>query len=175
MASDYSKDMYRQMMELYSKVEALTASIETMEQQHQKELAERDARIAALEKENVLLKEEVTRLKSDRNNNSGNSSNPPSSDQKGTKKANEYNGRKKTGKKKGAQHGHKGITLTKETVEKLVSSGACRHVVKEIGNTRSGKYTVKYEIDILTETQITEYRIYEGAECRQHPCSEVFY
>ncbi|MBR4157502.1 MAG: hypothetical protein IKR07_01150 [Oscillospiraceae bacterium] len=56
MGSDYGKDMYRQMMELYSKVEALTASVETMKE----EIAEKDARIEKLEKENSLLKEEVS-------------------------------------------------------------------------------------------------------------------
>ena len=197
MTGDYSKDMYRQMCELFEQVEALKATVAemnrghkeemaeikqqhkeemaSMEKRHSEELAERDARIEELERQNGVLLEEVTRLKSDRNNNSGNSSNPPSSDQKGTKKANEYNGRKKTGKKKGAQHGHKGITLTKETVEKLLSSGQCRHVVREIGDSSSGRYTTKYEIDILTETQITEYRIYEGAERCRLPDSEVFY
>ncbi len=182
MAGDYSKDMYRQMCELFEQVEALKASLAEMKQLHKEELAElkkqlveRDARIEELERENGVLHEEVTRLKSDRNNNSGNSSNPPSSDQKRTKKANEYNGRKKTGRKKGAQHGHKGTTLTKESVEKLLSSGQCRCVVKEIGDSSSGRYTTKYEIDILTETQITEYRIYEGAEHCQLPDSEVFY
>ena len=82
MASDYSKDMYRQMMELYEKVEALTASVEELTRQN----IEKDKRIESLEKENALLREEVSRLKSDRNNNSGNSSNPPSTDQKGAKR-----------------------------------------------------------------------------------------
>lgn len=100
MAGDYSKDMYRQMMELYKKVDALTALVADLKRQYKEDIAEKDSRIEMLEKENVLLREEVSRLKSDRNNNSGNSSNPPSSDRKGTKRANEYNGRKKVGRNK---------------------------------------------------------------------------
>lgn len=196
MARDYGRDMYRQMTELFEKVDALNATIAEMKAQHAEELSElrkqhrvemaemkaqhaeelaqSDARITALEKENELLREEVSRLKSDRNNNSGNSSNPPSSDQKGTKKANEYNSRTKSGKAKGAQKGHKGITLTKEAAETLISSGKCRHVIKEVGDPASGRYTTKYEIDVVTEGIVTEYRIYQGAD-EAFACSEVFY
>lgn len=182
MATDYSKDMYRQMMELFDKVDALTATIEDLKREHKEEVAEKETQIDALKKkvekleaENSLLHEEVSRLKSDRNNNSGNSSNPPSSDRKGFRKANEYNGRKKSGKKQGAQQGHKGKTLTKAEAEKMIGSGKCRHIVKEIGDSRRGKYTVKYEIDVSVETEVTEYRIYAGARTPNMPDGEVYY
>ena len=50
------------------------------------------------------------RLKSILNNDSSNTSNPPSTDQKSRKSANTYNGRKKTGRRAGGQPGHKGYT-----------------------------------------------------------------
>ena len=175
MAGDYSRDMYRQMMELYEKVDALTALVADLKQQYKEDMEEKDQRIETLEKENAILREEVSRLKSDRNNNSSNSSNPPSSDQKGAKKANEYNGRKSSGKKQGGQAGHQGVTLTREAAEKMIASGECSHVVKIIGNPATGNPTVKYEIDINVETQITEYRIYEEAEASEMPCGDVFY
>ena len=175
MASDYSKDMYRQMMELYEKVDALTALVSELKQRYKEDMAEKDSRIETLEKENTLLREEVSRLKSDRNNNSSNSSNPPSSDQKGAKRANEYNSRKKSGKKQGGQAGHRGVTLTKEIAEKMIASGECSHAVEIIGDPSAGNPTVKYEIDINVETQITEYRIYEEYEASEMPCGDVFY
>ena len=202
MVSDYSKDMYRQMTELYDQVATLTDSLKALKKEvaaknlriaelerSVKKLDEKDARIEELEQtidklekknevltqENVLLREEVSRLKSDRNNDSNNSSNPPSSDQKGIKKANEYNSRKKTGKQHGGQPGHKGTTLTKKTAEELIATGKCKHTVKVCGNPATGKYTTKYEIDINIETEITEYRIYEGAFPENAPCGDVYY
>jgi Transposase IS66 family. len=132
-------------------------------------------KVVSLTAENTLLKEEVSRLKSGRNNNSGNSSNPPSSDQKGVKKANEYNLRKKTTKKRGGQKGHKGITLTKKTAEELIASGKCQHSVKEHGDTKQGHYTTKYELDVSIEVTVIEHRIYEKAAGRMLPDSTVFY
>ena len=49
------------------------------------------------------------------------SHNPPSSDQKGGKPANSYNGRKQTERKAGGQKGHKGTTLTKAEIEDKIS------------------------------------------------------
>ena len=188
--------MYRQMMELYEKVERLTAALEEERKSHREEVAAKDAQIAELKEENVHLREQVTllqtevvrlkevvasqseeisRLKSNDSNNSNNSSNPPSTDQKGAKKANEYNSRKKTKKKRGGQLGHKGQTLTKRTAEELIAAGKCRHNVIICGDPASGKYTTKYMIDVSIEPEITEYRIYKGASAQDVPCSDVFY
>lgn len=101
------------------------------------------------------------RLKSIINNDSSNTSNPPSTDQKGRKPANTFNRRKKTGRKAGGQSGHKGTTLTKSEVEAKIRSRRCRHEIKHIGNTASKKYIKKYVIDLDVETLITEIRIYE--------------
>ena len=116
---------------------------------------------AALREENEKLREDNERLKSIINNDSNNSSRPPSSDQKPSKRANEYNGRKSSGKNRGGQTGHAGKTLTKEEAEKLIQSGRVTHEVIEINKGQCDKkYTSKYEYDIVTKTVVREYRYY---------------
>ncbi|GAA0806881.1 hypothetical protein GCM10008910_45980 [Faecalicatena orotica] len=74
-----------------------------------------------------MLREDNARLKSIINHDSSNTSNPPSSDKKGGKPVNTYNGREKTGRKAGGQKEHKGTTLTKAEVEEKIKSGNCRN------------------------------------------------
>ena len=76
-----------------------------------------------LNEENQLLREDNARLKSIINNVSSNTSLPPSSDQKGGKPVNTFNGREKTQRKPGGQKGRKGVTLTKAKIEEKISSG----------------------------------------------------
>ena len=119
---------------------------------------------AALKAENKALKEDNERLKSIINNDSNNSSLPPSSDQKpGNKKANEYNGRERSGKKRGGQPGHKGTALKKEDAEALIAGGRVKHEVIDVGDKRAA-YTTKYEIDIETAVIVREYRYHTEVE-----------
>ena len=115
--------------------------LDTVEKEHKQEVGELKAEIADLKEENRLLhqenrllKDDNARLKSIINHDSSNTSLPPSTDQKGGKPANTYNGRKKTKRKAGGQKGHKGTTLTKAEIEVKIASGKCRHEVKMIGN-----------------------------------------
>ena len=117
-----------------------------------------------LREENRLLREDNARMKSILNNDSSNTSLPPSSDQKGGRPANTYNSREKTGKKSGGQKGHKGTTLTKADVEENLRSGKYCHRIREIGKERGGDYTVKYVLDLEVVPVITEVRIYRGKE-----------
>ena len=165
---------------LNCKVKQLEATVEKQD----KTIKRLEAENSQLRKENAvlivknaLLEEEISRLKSDRNNNSGNSSNPPSTDQAGGKRANSYNSRKKTGKCQGGQQGHKGTTLTKQTAEELINSGKCNHTIRVCGNPNAGHYTTKYELDIQIGVEVVEYRIYDSAPVRDIPDidSEVFY
>ena len=132
--SNYENGMYQQLMEIMGrldtvekesaqKIDTLNKRIDTLENEN-----------LALKKENQLLKDDNARLKSIINNDSSNTSLPPSTDPKGGKPANSYNGRKKTGRKAGGQKGHKGTTLTKAEIEEKIASGKCRHKVKTIGN-----------------------------------------
>ena len=158
--SNYENGIYQQLLEIMGrlntveiestqKINTLNKRIDTLENEN-----------LALKKENQLLKDDNARLKSIINNDSSNTSLPPSTDQKGGKPANTYNGRKKTERKAGGQNGHKGTTLTKAEIEEKIASGKCKHKVKTIGNTLSKKYVTKYVVDLVTEPVITEIRIY---------------
>lgn len=158
--SNYEIGMYQQLMDIMGR-------LDTVEKEHKQEVGKLKAEIADLKEknrlllqENRLLKDENARLKSILNNDSSNTSLPPSSDQKGGKPANTYNGRKKTERKAGGQKGHKGTTLTKAEIEAKIASGRCRHEVKTIGNASGQKYATKYVVDLTVEPVITEIRIY---------------
>lgn len=158
--SNYENGMYQQLMEIMGrlenvekdstqKIDMLNKRIDTLENEN-----------FALKQENQLLKEDNARLKSIINNDSSNTSLPPSKDQKGGKPANTFNGRKKTEQKPGGQKGHKGTTLTKAEVEQKILSGRCRHEVKVIGNASGQNFITKYVVDLEIEPVITEIRIY---------------
>jgi len=129
---------------------------------------------AALKAENRILRDDNERIKRILNNNSSNSSMPPSADQIKTarqaadvpegkdaagKSANEYNGRIKTNRKKGAQPGHKGNTATREAVERKICEGKLQHKVKHIGE-ESQNYIVRYVLDLDITATAAEVRIY---------------
>lgn len=124
--------------------------------------------IDALKQENAKLRHKVSmledenkRLKSIIEQDSSNSSQPPSTDQKSTRKTNAYNGRTTSEKKRGGQAGHQGKTLTKRDVEKLISSGEVEHRIVKCGNfSCNARYESKYQIDTEIQTIVTEYRFY---------------
>lgn len=166
--SDYSNGMYQQLMEIMGR-------LETVEKESTQKIDSLNTRIDVLEKENHVLKEENLRLKEDNarlksiiNNDSSNTSLPPSTDQKGGKPANTFNGRKETQRKPGGQKGHKGTTLTKAEIEKKIASGKCRHEIRTIGDTSGKNYVTKYVMDLKTEPVITEIRIYADANGKIH-------
>ena len=158
--SNYENGMYQQLLEIMGR-------LDSVEREHKQEVGELKAEISELKnenkllhQENQLLKDDNARLKSIINNDSSNSSIPPSADTKGGKPANTYNGRKKTERKTGGQKGHKGTTLTKTEMEEKIAAGKCRHEVKTIGNVSRQKYVTKYVVDLAVEPVITEIRIY---------------
>ena len=159
-SSDYSNGMYRQLIDIMER-------LETVEKDSKEKIDTLHDRIDALEKENTILKEENQLLKEDNarlksiiNNDSSNISRPPSTDQKGGKPANTFNGREKTGRRTGGQKGHAGNTLTRTMAEEKIASGRCRHEVRTIGRTSEQNCIKKYVIDLQTEPVITEIRIY---------------
>ena len=111
-----------------------------------------------LEKENRLLRDDNERMKRTLNNDSSNSSEPPSKDRPG-KAPNLFNSRKPTKKKPGAQPGHKGSGLSKADVEEKIRKGFLKHRVEEIG-TPGRNYITRYRLDLETEAVATEIRIY---------------
>ncbi len=139
--------------------------VKELKKQFQKEKDILNSRIKTLENENKVLKEEnvkllndVDRLKSQINNDSNNSSLPPSSDIKPNKKT-IPNNREKTSRKTGGQTGHKGHHLSKTFVENGIKNGDFNHVIKHIGNVKND-YIVKYKVDVDVIVTATEYRIH---------------
>jgi len=112
----------------------------------------------ALEERVAKLEAENDRLRKQLNNDSGNSSNPPSTDQK-SNAPNTYNGRTKTGKKSGGQAGHAGKHLSRTTIEEKIAKGQIRREIVNHGHPE-GDYTSKYVIDLKVEAVAMEHRFY---------------
>lgn len=161
--SNYENGIFNQLQEIMNRLDSVESELCTEKKEHKEDVDRLNAKIDDLTKENTLLRNDNARLRSIINNDSSNSSLPPSSDQKGGKPANTFNSRKKTERKTGAQKGHKGATLTKADIEKKIQEGKCSCKVQCIGNSSSGKYISKYVVDLKTETVITEVRIYADA------------
>lgn len=138
LGGNYEKSIYNQLMEVMGRLDAVEKGLRVEKTEHKEDVDRLNAQIDRLRSENQLLRDDNARLKSIINNDSFNTSNPPSADQKARKPANTYNGRKKTDRR--AQKGHKGTTLTKADVEEKLRSGKCRHQVREIGTPAGGKY-----------------------------------
>ena len=81
-------------------------------------MKERDRKIEKLENENQKLKTELTRLKNQNKKDSSNSNKPSGTN--GYKKV-ITNRREKSDKKQGGQEGHKGNSLGKERLEKILN------------------------------------------------------
>ena len=134
--------------------------------------------ILALSASLAILEQKVEALERAKNNNSKNSSLPPSTDQKpeepvqadnqpeeqgkAGKSANKYNQRRKTGKRPGGQKGHVGKTLTKEQAQALLNDENVIHRVVHIGKDNGGHYVVRHVVDIKTLTVVTEVRIHSN-------------
>ena len=176
----YEKDMYRQLQETMLKLDRLenqrkediqqikwdnAKKIDEIKRDYEEKIdglnqiiKQQAEEINVLKQENVLLREDNERLKSILRNDSSNSSQPPSTDQKG-KRINQYNSRETSKRAKGAQPGHTGKTLTKEIVVKRIETGVYKHEVVEHGVT-NGKSIVKYVVDLRIIPLITEHRFY---------------
>lgn len=182
MGGNYQKDLYKQLMEVMAKVDTLEAG----QRQNRKEIKSLTGEAISLRRENATLREEVSSLKKENaaltekcgklekentllrndnermkrilNNDSSNSSTPPSKDE-GTKPAYTYNGRKTTSKKPGAQKGHKGCGLSKAAVEEKIQEGLYEHRMEEIGKPGC-PFITKYRLDFDVRVVATEIRIY---------------
>lgn len=172
-------DMFKQMEELFLKVDNLTLEIQTQKKAHDKEikklkrehqkeiqklkneLKEKDAKIEKLEQENQKLKTEVARLKNQKNKDSSNSNKPSGTN--GFKNV-ITNRREKSNKKQGGQKGHTGNSLGKEKLEKILNK---ENIIKnppiEINKNENNKNSKPYKttvIDININVTITDYLYY---------------
>lgn len=182
MGGHYENDIYRQLQELMGRVDTMSRELKDSKKEFKWELKTQEInlkeefrqerkqltdKIEDLEQQIEIKEEEIRRLTDDNermksilNNDSSNTSQPPSTDRKGTRPANTFNGREKTGRKPGGQKGHKGTTLSKSDVEERIRSGRCRHEIRNIGYSSGQKYITKYVIDLKVEPVVTEIRIY---------------
>lgn len=182
--SDYQKGAYAQLEEVMAKVDKLEAELK----QARKEIKRLNKEVDRLQTENSSLREEIATLRQENailtekcdvltnenallrddnermkrilNNDSSNSSIPPSQD-KTIKPANTYNSRRPTNKKKGAQLGHKGHGLSKADVKEKIKKGIYVHHIEEIGTPEPNRpYVTRYMLDLEVKVVATEYRIY---------------
>ena len=149
--ADYNNKIFKQLEDLQNKMEK-------QEKEFRTERKELKAEIVALKEENKALRSEVDRLNKIINNDSNNSSNPPSTDIKPNKKI--VNSREKSGKKPGGQKGHKPYILCKKELEEKIASGEIKSKIIHHGKP-SKKYKSKYIIDIEVRTVAIEHRFYE--------------
>lgn len=168
MGGNYEKGMYDQLMEVMARLDAVENELHDEKREHKEDVDRLNARIDGLTQENRLLRDDNARLKSIINNDSSNTSLPPSTDRKGGRPANTFNSREKTGRRAGGQKGHKGTTLSKAQAQEKIASGTCRHVVRNIGSVSTGKYISRYIMDIDIAPVITEIRIYADERGRYH-------
>lgn len=160
MGGNYEKNMYNQLMDVMARLDVMENSLRNEKREHKEDVDRLNEKIDRLTQENRLLKDDNARLRSIINNDSSNTSLPPSTDQKGGKPSNTFNGRKKTERKAGGQKGHAGITLTRSDIEEKIASGRCRHEIRTIGRVTVQGYVTKYVVDLNVEPVITEIRIY---------------
>ena len=167
----YISDIYKQLESVMIKCDSLSVQVKTIKKETETKLKKEikelkkhyEARILELENTNIekdakieKLENEIDRLKKQINNDSDNSSNPPSSDIK----PNIPNNRTKSGKKPGGQVGHKSHYLSKKDVEAKIKNKEFKHEVMCYGK-KSDKYVSKYIIDISVDVKAIEHRFYE--------------
>lgn len=179
MSKGQRNDMFKQMEELFLKIDNLNNKIEEINENHAKEIKKikkehkkevkilkqeiesQNKQIEKLTNENEKLKTEVTRLKNQNKKDSSNSNKPSGTN--GFKNV-ITNRREKSNKKQGGQKGHKGNSLGKEELEKIIKS---ENVIKnppiEINKNEENKNKKPYKttvVDISINVTVTEYLYY---------------
>lgn len=156
MAGYTGKDMFKQLEEVMKKCDNLSREFNDQKKNYEKRIKKLEDENKELREKNEKLTNEVVRLKKQLNNNSDNSSKPPSSDIK----KNIPNNREKSGKKVGGQKGHTAHFLNKKDIENKIRNKEFKHEVINIGNPQ-GKYTSKYILDIRLDVIAKEYRFFK--------------
>ena len=165
MSKGQMNDMFKQMEELFIEVDKLKAEIKKMKKEHKREIKEKDNQIKKLTDENKKLKTEIERLKNQKNKDSSNSNKPSGTN--GFKKV-ITNRREKSNKIQGGQLNHKGRSLSKEKLEKILKK---ENVIKnppvEINKNEKNQKAKPYKttvIDINIDVTVTEYLYYPDEE-----------
>lgn len=133
MGGNYEKSIYNQLMEVMGRLDAVEKDLCHEKAEHKSDVERLNARISDLTAENQLLRDDNARLKSIIDNNSSNTSNPPSTDQKAGRPANTYNSREKTGRRAGGQKGAGAPPLPKRMWKKnSVQGNAATRSVRSV-------------------------------------------
>ncbi len=101
--------MLYQLQEIMGRLDFVESELRTEKKEHKEDVERLNAKIDSLTQENTLLRNDNARLRSIINNDSSNSSLSSSTDHKGGKPANTYNGRTKSGRKAGGHTGNRKI------------------------------------------------------------------
>lgn len=157
--ADYNNQVFKQLQEVMKKCDDLSQEFKSQKKNYECRIKKLENENRELKKKNEKLTNEVDRLKKQINNNSNNSSKPPSSDIK----KNIPNNKEKTNKKAGGQKGHKAHFLSKKTVEEKINNKDFQHEIIHVGNI-SEKYTSKYILDTKISIVAKEYRFYPNKE-----------
>ena len=160
----YVNDFYKQFEKLNKKLDKANNTIFNMSltiselNTNNKKLAKE---LENANKKNQELLLEIERLKNNNNKDSSNSSKPSSTN--GYKKV-ITNNREKSNKKQGGQNGHKGETLTKEKIDKMVENNEIDRIITIEENktklTENNTPIVTYEIDIRIEKILVKHVYY---------------
>ena len=174
----YVNDFYRQFEEINKKLDkanntiselSLTIYNQNLEIKKYQEIEQKYKETI----EKLLL--EIERLKNNKNKDSSNSSKPSSTN--GFKKV-ITNNRKKSDKKKGGQKGHKGTTLTKEIIDKMVDNKEIDEVItiEENKNELNKNNTpiITYEVDVQIKRVLIKH-VYYPDEPQNIKSSPVIY
>jgi hypothetical protein len=164
--SNYENSVYNQLQDVMTRFDSFEKNTKVEIIRLNNKIDTLTVENTKLKIDNQLLTDDNLRLKSILNNDSNNSSLPPSSDQK-HKSVNEYNSRTKTGKKSGGQKGHKGTTLTKKDVLEKIKTGDYEHQIIHLGKaSKTHTYKQKFVLDLKVTPVIQEIRIYPDSKGR---------
>ena len=189
MGGNYERDVFKQLQEVMARLDKTEQEVKDTKKSWKKEVkgikaefaVERKAlkaeirdlktenkalrkELSEVKSENKTLRNENSKLRSHLNNDSSNSSLPPSTDQKGNKeqkrkKANEYNGRTKSKRSSGGQEGHKGTTLSASYVKEKIKTGELERQIVDIGD-KDLKYVIRYVLDYEIKPIVKELRFH---------------
>jgi|GEM_PF-3426300 hypothetical protein len=147
-STGYINDFYRQFEEVNKKLDKANNTIFSMSLTISELSKNNKKLVKELEKSNKKIQElllENERLKNNNNKDSSNSSKPSSTN--GFKKV-ITNNREKSNKNKGGQFGHKGTTLTKEKIDKMIENNKIDKII-----------TVEENKTKLTENNTPNYNL----------------
>lgn len=159
MSQYISKDIHKQLEEVMKKCDNLSLEIKKQKKEYNEKIEILEDKVSKLEDENEKLRNDNARLKKQLNNDSNNSSKPPSSDIK----KNIPNNRTKTNKKAGGQKGHKAHFLDKKEVENKIARNEIKREIIHMG-TIDKEYISKYILDVEINAVAKEYRFYKDEE-----------